>query len=307
MNIKKYFVFLLIFTLLLPIFCVSVSAADVPEFFYELTVDGKDTVEVEPGELITVTLYLYRTDADSSYTMYAMQDEIRYNSEFFELVEDSVLLSKSVKSTDIRVAENLREFYMNFLSFAGGERWEAKTRIGSFQLRVVGTSGVTTLTNEDYLVSLSDGSGSYQCEANVLTVILSTECMVKFESNGGTPVDPITAIYGELLTRPEDPVREGKYFVGWFKDIHLTEEWDFETDTVKGNMTLYAKWSDTPVNVSGDANCFICHRENMLIPCVPLCWICMLILLLILLAIVVTVYVICRCKNSKGKCNSKLD
>ena len=301
MNFKKYVVFLLIFALLFPIFSVSVSAADAPEFFYELSVDGQDTIEVEHGDLITVTLYLYRTDADSSYTMYAMQDEIRYNSDFFELVEDSALLSKGVKSTDIRVAENLREFYMNFLSFAGGERWGAKTRIGSFQLRVVGTSGVTTLTNEDYLVSLSDGSGSYQCEANVLTVILSTDCTVKFQTNGGSKIDDVMAIYGELLTRPENPVREGKYFAGWFKDIHLTEEWNFETDTVKGNMTLYAKWSDTPVNVSGDAHCFICHRADMLIPGIPLCWICLLILVLILLAVVVAVYLIRRHKKAKKK------
>lgn len=244
MKLRKWSAFLLTVLLLLPTLILPASAAEESEFRYELTVDGKNTVEVENGDLITVTLHLYRTDAEEAYTMYAMQDEIRYDSTFFELVEDSPQLSKGIQSTDIAVSENRREFYMNFLSFSGGEQWQPKTRIGTFQLRVTGTSGVTTITNEDFLVSLRDGSGSYKCEANVLTVILTADCTVKFETNGGTPIDLITAIYGETIPRPEDPTREGKHLVGWFRDIHLTDEWNFETDTVAGNMTLYAKWAD---------------------------------------------------------------
>ena len=249
MNLKRSFIFLLTLLLLAPLFSVNVSAAEAPEFRYELTIDGLDTVEAENGDLLTVTLHLYRTDEDADYTMYAMQNEIRYNSEFFELVEDSPQLNKGVQSTDIQVAEDLREFYMSFLSMSGGEKWQSKTRVGTFQLRVAGTAGTTTITNEDFLVSLPDGSGSYKCEGNTLTVILSTECIIKFESNGGTPIDPITAIYGEKLVRPEDPTRDGKHFVGWYKDIHLTQEWNFDTDTVTGNMTLYAKWADEAVKM----------------------------------------------------------
>ena len=290
MNLKKWFVFLLAIVLMVPVFGMTVMAAETQEFRYELTVDGKDTVEVSNGEIITVTLHLYRTDADSPYTMHAMQDEIRYDSTFFELVEDSPQLSNGVQSTDIAVAENRREFYMNFLSFGGGEKWQAKSRIGTFQLRVIGTSGVTTLTNEDYLVSLPDGSGSYKCGANVLTVILSTDCAVKFETNGGTPIDPITAIYGETIDRPEDPIREGKHLVGWFKDIHLTDEWNFETDTVKGNMTLYAKWADgDPVVPGTDTdNCMICDAERLTI--LGICWLCWLIIVLVMLLILFLIF-----------------
>ena len=64
--------------------------------------------------------------------MYAMQDEIRYDSSFFRLVEDSALLGKGIQSTDISVLGGFREFYMNFLSFSGGEQWQPKTRVGSF-------------------------------------------------------------------------------------------------------------------------------------------------------------------------------
>ena len=301
MKIKKWFVCVLSILFLLPLLVLPAMAAEVPEFYYELTVDGKDTVEVNTGDLITVTLYLYRIDEETPYSVYSIQDEIRYDGNFFRLVENSELLSSGVATADISVLGGLREFYMSFVSLSNSIQWQPKTRIGSFQLEVIGDAGVSTITNEDFLVSLPDGSGSYKCKSNVLTVILTADCTVRFETNGGTPIDPVTAIYGELLTRPEDPVREGKYFAGWFKDIHLTEEWDFATDTVKGNMTLYAKWSDTPVNVPSDNHCIICDRSDMLIPGVPLCWICLLILLLILLAVVVAVYLIRRHKKAKKK------
>ena len=292
---------LLALVLILPVLCIP-AAAQTPEFRYELTVDGKDTVEVNNGDLITVTLHLYRTDAEESYTMHAMQDEVRYDSSFFELIQDSPQLARGVQSTDIGVAENLREFYMNFLSFAGGEEWEAKTRVGTFQLKVTGTSGVTTVTNEDFLVSLPDGSGHYPCQANVLTVILSTDCTVRFETNGGSKIDPVTAIYGELLERPQDPVREGKHLVGWFKDIHLTEEWNFETDTVRGNMTLYAKWAEGEPGADGaegDSHCLICGSERFCI--LGICWLCWLIILLILPVLALILRKIFFRKKKNGK------
>lgn len=306
MNVKKWFVFLLSILLLLPALCVPALAADDLEFRYELTVDGQDIVEVNNGDIITVTLHLYRTDADEGYTMHAMQDEIRYDSDFLELVPDSALLGSGINSTDIGLIDNHREFYMNYVSLSGGAQWQSKTRIGSFQLKVTGESGVTTVTNEDFLVSLPDGSGSYKCESNVLTVILSTDCTVKFETNGGSPIDPVTAIYGELLERPEDPTREGKQLAGWFKDIHLTEEWNFDTDTVKGNMTLYAKWADGDPVVKGDS-CIICGRENLLIPGISLCWICLLIILLIVVLILVVLYVILRNKKKQKKHKGKFE
>ena len=302
MNAKKCFVFLLTILLLVPMFGMTASAAETPTFRYELTVDGKDTVEVNTGDIITVTLHLYRTDADEAYTMYAMQDEIRYDSEYFELVEDSAILGSGIQSTGIAMVDNHREFYMNYVSFSGGNQWQSKTRVGSFQLKVTGESGVTTITNEDFLVSKPDGNGSYKCESNVLTVILTADCTVKFETNGGSPIDPITAIYGETIARPEDPVREGKHLVGWFKDIHLTEEWDFDTDTVKGNMTLYAKWADgdpdDPTNPTqggdhghddGERSCIICGRDTNLVPVLPLCWLCLLIIILIVLVLVLII------------------
>ena len=232
----------ILLVLMLPF--TAFAADNSQSFEFSLTADGKDTKEVKNGDIITVVLTLKRTDSNDPYTMYAMQDEISYDSTFFELVEGSVMLNNGIESTDISMLDEYREFYMNFLSRSGGEKWEPSAVIGSFQLRVTGTNGVTHITSQNQLVSLKDGSDSYKTETKDLTVILSSECTVRFVSNGGSEVGDVTVNYGELLERPADPGRSGYYFAGWYTDIGLTQEWDFAKDTVAGNMTLYAKWAE---------------------------------------------------------------
>ena len=221
-------------------------------YFFELSVDGKDSKEVQTGDVITVVFTLNRTDSTADYDMYAMQNEIRYDSNFFELVEGSAMLSNGIASSDIGLRDSFREFYMNFVSLTGGEKWNAKRLIGSFQLRVIGQSGVTKITNQDYLVSTQDGKESFSATCQDVTIILSTECKVTYQTNGGSDVPTQSAQYGEKLVRPEDPIREGYHLVGWYTDIDLQKEWDFENDSVQGNMTLYAKWAEgDPIGVSG--------------------------------------------------------
>lgn len=272
---KRLLSLILALVLLVGLLGVTAHAAEMPEFHFELTVDGSDTKQVKTGDIITVVLRLKRTDASDKYTMYAMQDEIRYDSDFFELVEGSAVLGKDVVSTDIAMRDNYREFYMNYLSTSGGTSWEADTLVGSFQLEVIANSGVTKITNQDHLVSTQDGTGSYISTANELTIMLSAECTVHFESKGGSSVADQTVQYGEKLTKPEDPKRDGYMFDAWYKDLDKTEKWDFDTDTVSGNMTLFAGWtvkSDAPADVPASGN-----------PSAPILWVLLALLMLALL------------------------
>lgn len=241
---KKFVSFVLTFLLLLGCITTAFAEDTSREYSFALTVDGASQKEVQTGDIITVLFTLYRTDSDEAALMYAVQNEIRYDSEFFELVEGSAMLTSGITTTDIGLRDNYREFYMNFVSLTGGEGWDAKRVIGSFQLEVIATSGVTRITNQDYLVSTADGSDSYSATCQDVTIILTTDCTVKFESNGGTRVYDQVVSYGDRLTRPEDPTREGYRFVGWYRDIDTQIPWDFDKDTVQGNMTLYAKWDD---------------------------------------------------------------
>lgn len=249
----KRLISLVLALILLVSLAPAASAVDESRsYFFELSVDGKDSKEVQTGDVITVTFTLNRTDSADDYDMYAMQNEIRYDSSFFELVEGSAMLSNGIASSDIGLRDSFREFYMNFVSLAGGEKWNAKRLVGSFQLKVIGQSGVTKITNQDYLVSTADGTDSFKAECQDVTIILSTACKVTFQTGGGTEVPAQTAQYGEKLIRPADPTRDGYHLVGWFTDIDLQKEWDFDNDTVQGNMTLYAKWAEgDPIGASG--------------------------------------------------------
>ncbi len=63
---------------------------------------------------------------------------------------------------------------------------------------------------------------------------------VKFDTDGGSYVSPVKVMYSETLS-PEDPIKEGYEFKGWFTDRDCTEEWN-TGDGVTGSMTLYAGW-----------------------------------------------------------------
>ncbi len=59
---------------------------------------------------------------------------------------------------------------------------------------------------------------------------------------------------GEKAERPEDPVREGYIFSGWFSDEALTTRWDFNRDVVTGDLSLYASWTPITYTLLYDAN-----------------------------------------------------
>lgn len=76
---------------------------------------------------------------------------------------------------------------------------------------------------------------------------------VTFEENGGSAVTDITGLsYNATITAPAAPTKTGYTFAGWYKDENCTTQWDFGSDTVTEDITLYAKWTantDTPYTV----------------------------------------------------------
>ena len=73
------------------------------------------------GDIITVTFTLQRSDTEQPFSMYAMQNEICYDGEFFRLVEGSVLTANQVQTSDIALRDHYRAFYMNTLSMGGNQ------------------------------------------------------------------------------------------------------------------------------------------------------------------------------------------
>ena len=57
-----------------------------------------------------------------------------------------------------------------------------------------------------------------------------------------------TVAHGGKAAEPADPTRTDYTFGGWFKEKSCATAWDFDTDTVTGDTTLYAKWTLIPKN-----------------------------------------------------------
>ena len=78
---------------------------------------------------------------------------------------------------------------------------------------------------------------------------------VTFVSNGGSAVVEQTVEGGGLVSEPYPaPARSLYTFIGWYSDSDLTAAWDFAGDTVKADMTLYAKWAVTEYTVTFESN-----------------------------------------------------
>lgn len=224
--------------------CTALAADDSRSYDFSLTVDGKQELIANPEQVITVTLILQRTDSNEPAQMYAAQAELLYDDTFFELVDNSVMTSSGVEWTDMARRTGGRAFYLNYLSFSGGEEWDSKVQMGSFQMKVIGQSGASTICSENCIVSVADGTDQYVSTDNDVKVIVSTDCVVSFETGGGSEVPDQIVQYGEKVKEPEEPVRDGYTFNGWYADLDKTDLWDFSGDTVQGNMTLYAGWQE---------------------------------------------------------------
>ena len=101
-----------------------------------------------------------------------------------------------------------------------------------------------TVNGEDF----ENGSYFTVTDKNVL-IDVSFDAMQKvyqvlFDSKGGSAVQGITVKEGEKLQKPEDPEKKYCIFAGWFSDENCTVPWNFDTDTVNENQTLFAKWRD---------------------------------------------------------------
>ncbi|MBQ8884992.1 MAG: leucine-rich repeat protein [Clostridia bacterium] len=82
---------------------------------------------------------------------------------------------------------------------------------------------------------------------------------ISFVLNNGESRDSITQDYGSELFI-QDPVLEGKTFVGWF-DSTLTSE--YKLVTMPGeSLTLYAKWRANEYAVTYDANGGVASKES---------------------------------------------
>ena len=90
----------------------------------------------------------------------------------------------------------------------------------------------------DYQKNIDD----FNTEVNYYTIT--------FDTAGGSSIDSIVVKENDMITKPDNPTKEGYTFLGWYID---DEEFNFE-DLVKSDLTLVAKWEENKNSNSGSSS-----------------------------------------------------
>ncbi|NNU82255.1 hypothetical protein HMH01_17660, partial [Halovulum dunhuangense] len=157
-------------------------------------------------------------------------------------------------------------------SFASGGDGRSSTITGS-QVFYAGGGRATT----DGSASNGDGQdgpggggegGNFPGKDGIVIVQYAV-ATITFDSDGGSPVDPITQNPGSSVTAPADPTRTGYAFAGWdpavpatmpLQDLAVTAQWDANTYTVNfdanggtGSMAPQGFTYDVPQALNANA------------------------------------------------------
>jgi uncharacterized repeat protein (TIGR02543 family) len=96
-------------------------------------------------------------------------------------------------------------------------------------------------TPGDYTIQVS--ATGYANSSVIQPMAPAPACTVTFDSQGGSAVSSQSVAYGGLVNVPAAPTKSGYGFSGWYKESACVTAWNFASDTVTGDITLYANWT----------------------------------------------------------------
>lgn len=135
MLMKRWISLILVCLMLMMLLPAVIFAASGPALDFELTAEGDTSV----GSILTVTFRILRTDSSGGYRLNAMQNEIEYDRDCFELVPGSIQLLRggsTVARPDQRT-DGTKIIAVNDML----ADYTASETICTFQLKVTGTKG----------------------------------------------------------------------------------------------------------------------------------------------------------------------
>jgi len=91
---------------------------------------------------------------------------------------------------------------------------------------------------EKIVIQDDAGNSTY----NYYNITFTVDVTVAFDSQGGSAVTSNTADYDSTITAPDTPTKTDYIFDGWYKEAECLNAWDFISNKVIEDTTLYAKW-----------------------------------------------------------------
>ncbi len=176
----------------------------------ELLVNGTRTVKLgDPYGVDALDALIQRGEA-------AMQDKADYTDESIKKLEEALAPAKEL-SEKVHEQIEAQEFETAYGKF-NAVRDALQVALGCLELKPV-----------------EPGPGP---DPQPTYVTVTFDDMVD-----GTDNKVVEVLKGSTVAKPEDPVREGYTFAGWYADEALTEAYDFGS-AVNEDTVLYAKWTE---------------------------------------------------------------
>jgi uncharacterized protein (TIGR02145 family) len=138
--------------------------------------------------------------------------------------------------------------YLNFWINSNPEKIDnVQFKEGELGYKIEGIDEQFYLNNSGDLIVSGVNFDAYSIDDNGNLLTTYDFCgfeilLVSFYVDGGSTIESISVENNSLIIRPEDPIKSGYDFAGWFSDSELTYEWNFSSDVVVSDITLYAKW-----------------------------------------------------------------
>ena len=257
---KNKLLFILVFVLLFGLMAGTALAVDTSQKYnFAVTANDVATANVAVGDEVTVKVIL--KSGVSPFQVYALQEELLYDSTCLELIEDSGIVADDFRFSTRNMSDGIsQKAIISFLSPAiNGKTMEDGLLIGSCKFKVL-KSGTHTIQSVNYKMSTANGMDTFACTSNDVVIKIGGGSESGSESgpsgSGGTVTEEYKVMFydgsnllaekavatGNAVTKPADPVKAGYVFTGWFTDKECTKAYDF-SQKVNGNLSLYAGWS----------------------------------------------------------------
>ncbi len=209
------------------------STSDALTFGTDYTVSYKDNVNAGSAAVVINGVGVYSGTVEKTFTITPAEVTIR------------------VEDTTIAVGDAVPEtFACEMTGFYNGDEEKVTEITFSYTDAAGNTATVSTDKTGTYTITpgSADVGGNYTVGENgylpgTLTVAEERVIyIVTFNMMGHGTDSAVSVRSGQLITEPAVPTADGFVFEGWYKDQACTKAWNFTTDTVQENTTLYARW-----------------------------------------------------------------
>lgn len=210
----------------------------------KVVVRASDTVLTE-GEDYTLSYSNNRNAGTATVTIEGMGSYLGSTGRTFEInpaqlvitAKDMTILTDPVNGKV--PADNAYEYEVNGL-MAG----DSLTVMPSFSCDIVSSAEAGRYEIVPFGADAGANYTIFYVNGRLTVASENVACTVRFDvqGHGTAPADQIDVKVGSTINRPADPAEEGYRFDGWYRDAVCTKVWNFDSDIVQTDMTLYAKW-----------------------------------------------------------------